>query len=276
MKVYSDVLGSFIEVEDNPKRIISLSPATTDALFSLGLDNEIVGVSPFCNIPPKAKEKPKVGSYLRVNYKLLDELDPDLILTTTGAQLGVSRELFEKGYPVYPFPLPTTVYGIIDMYLNIARIVGKTEFGIEKAKELSILINKLSSSTRKTVLGYYEIDLGGPITVGRFSYITHSLYLLGIKNIFSFEPNTYFQPDMQLLKKRAEEIEIIVYEDSYGKIKSVEEVVDLFVKRGLSSIKAIRENKVLLASPDTFAHYGPSHIRIIYEFKKKIDEVLQH
>jgi len=276
MKIYSDVLGSFIELKDNPKRIVSLSPATTDALFSLGLDKEIVGVSPFCNIPSKAKEKPKVGSYLRVNYKLLDELNPDLILTTTGAQLGVSKELFEKGYPVYPFPLPTTLYGIIDMYLNIARIVDKTEFGIEKTKELSTLLSKLSESTKKPVLGYYEIDLGGPITVGRFSYITHSLHLLGIKNIFSFEPNTYFQPDIQVLKKKGEDIEIIVYEDSYGKLKNVEDVVDLFLKRGLGSLKAVKEGKVVLAPPDTFAHYGPSHIRIIYEFKKKIDDILEH
>src|SRR3989304_4816860 len=43
-----------------PKRIVSLAPNITEILFSLGLDEEIVGISIHCNFPAQAKSKARV------------------------------------------------------------------------------------------------------------------------------------------------------------------------------------------------------------------------
>ncbi len=58
-----------IPSEIKKQRIISLAPATTEILFSLGLGDEIVGVTTFCNYPPQALDCEKVG--IRFNKLLI-------------------------------------------------------------------------------------------------------------------------------------------------------------------------------------------------------------
>ena len=47
--------------EETPHRIISLAPNITEILFALGLGENIVGVTNFCDYPEEAMQKPKVG-----------------------------------------------------------------------------------------------------------------------------------------------------------------------------------------------------------------------
>ncbi len=49
-------------------RIVSLLPAATEICFALGLGGDLVGVSPECDYPPAAREKPAV-SRVRMNYE---------------------------------------------------------------------------------------------------------------------------------------------------------------------------------------------------------------
>ena len=64
------------------KRIISLTPASTEILFALGLDEEIIGVSTYCSRPGKAKEKERVGSFSSPNIEKIISLKPDLVILT--------------------------------------------------------------------------------------------------------------------------------------------------------------------------------------------------
>jgi iron complex transport system substrate-binding protein len=62
------------------QRIISLSPNITEILFALGIGEKVVGVTRYCNYPPQAKEKPKVGGYLDPNYEAILSLKPDIVV----------------------------------------------------------------------------------------------------------------------------------------------------------------------------------------------------
>ncbi len=137
MEVYSEILGTRVRIPDEPSRIVSLAPSITETLYELGAEDRVVGISHFCHKPSRVAGKPRVGSYLSVNYAELERLEPDLILTVSGAQLGVSRELHEKGFPVYPLPLPTTVYGILDLVVNVGRLVGLQDEAERLASELA-------------------------------------------------------------------------------------------------------------------------------------------
>ena len=44
-----------------PQRIVALAPSITETLFALGLGERVVGVSRFCQFPPEARNRPKVG-----------------------------------------------------------------------------------------------------------------------------------------------------------------------------------------------------------------------
>ena len=61
-------------------RIVSTSPSFTETLFALGQGDRVVGVTRFCNYPPEAKTRPKVGGYLDPNYEAIAALRPDMVL----------------------------------------------------------------------------------------------------------------------------------------------------------------------------------------------------
>jgi iron complex transport system substrate-binding protein len=67
-----------------PQRIVSLTPALTEILFAVGAGDRVVGVTQFCDFPPEAKSKPKVGGYVNPSVEAVLALKPDLVLVSPG------------------------------------------------------------------------------------------------------------------------------------------------------------------------------------------------
>lgn len=63
-----------------PQRVVSLAPSVTETLFALGLGDRVVGVTRYCDYPPEATRKPKVGGYYDPNYEAILSLKPDLVI----------------------------------------------------------------------------------------------------------------------------------------------------------------------------------------------------
>ena len=61
-------------------RIISMAPNLTEILYALELEDRIVGVTSFCDYPPAAKKKPKIGGLYDANYESIVTLAPTLVL----------------------------------------------------------------------------------------------------------------------------------------------------------------------------------------------------
>ena len=61
-------------------RIISLAPSVTETLFALGAGAEVVGVSQYCDYPPRARQLPKVGSFITPNLEAIVALRPTIVI----------------------------------------------------------------------------------------------------------------------------------------------------------------------------------------------------
>ncbi|MEB3765465.1 MAG: helical backbone metal receptor [Desulfurococcales archaeon] len=255
-KIYSEILGEYVELPDKPSRIISLAPSITETLYLLGLEQRIVAVSHFCNKPREAKQKPRIGSYFQVNMKKLEELDPDLVLVTTGAQRKLALELHSKGYKVYPVPLPTSIYGIIDNTITIGYVTNTIDPARKLARQLARKATLLEGQVKNNPRIYYEIWLGGPVTIGAYSYITDALNHIGAKTCFEdHEQPWIINPDPDQIKQCNPGI--ILYEIppySENTIKLIEKSI---LERGLD------KNKILALPPDSLAHYGPDLFNIL-------------
>ncbi len=69
------------EVAGRPyRRIVSLSPSITECLFALGLGDRVVGVTNYCDYPPEALTRSKVGGYYDLNLEAIMALRPDLVV----------------------------------------------------------------------------------------------------------------------------------------------------------------------------------------------------
>ena len=258
VKAFSEILGEEVDIPERPGRIVSFSPAITEALFLLGFGDYVVGVSAFCARPPEAAMKRKVGSYNTVDPQLLSELRPDLIFTVTGYQREFAVAL-SKRFPVYPLELPVSVAGMIDGVTKLGLVLGAPERGRELA---SRLLQKLSGirQVRAKLRTYVEIDLGGPVSFGAYSYITDALHLLGASNIYGDVRSEWLTPPLGEIP--GEDPDVFLYEAKmFSKFvpRKLEELID---RRGWRETGFVRKgNYFLTPGPlDFLAHHGPSFV----------------
>ena len=81
------------------KRIVSLAPSITEILYALGQGDQVVGVTRYCNYPPEARTKNRIGGYFDLNYEAVVELEPTLIIML--AEHVKAREYFSgTGYQI--------------------------------------------------------------------------------------------------------------------------------------------------------------------------------
>jgi iron complex transport system substrate-binding protein len=115
-----DDLGRLVAINGTPQRIVSLAPSNTEILFALGLGDKMVGVTDWCDYPPEAQDKEKVGSYDTPDTEKIVALTPDLILVAYGTTMDVINNLVGLGL---------TVFGIkstdLDDVLNDIKRVGE-------------------------------------------------------------------------------------------------------------------------------------------------------
>jgi iron complex transport system substrate-binding protein len=76
----SALLNSRLSAQQKVRRIVSTAPSITEALFALGLGDEVVGVSQYCDFPPAAATLPKVGTYIKPDAEAIARLVPDLVI----------------------------------------------------------------------------------------------------------------------------------------------------------------------------------------------------
>jgi iron complex transport system substrate-binding protein len=256
---------------DRCERIISFSPAVTEALFQMGLGDFVVGVSVYCVRPESARKKNIVGSYNSFKEDKLRELMPDIIFTTTGYQLELIEKLNDK-FNVYPVRLPPSVSEIIATCFEVGVVAGYFSKAREIERKLTTELGNLISSARKEVKPrvYVEIDLGGPVTFGAYSYITDAIELLGGVNVFGEFPAEWLKPDDEIVKELNPDL--IIYEPKmFSKRRERERILSMFNAR-FGDIKAVKEGKIFITPGiyDFLAHHGPSFITEVMPWLKDI------
>jgi iron complex transport system substrate-binding protein len=96
-------------------RVVSLSPATTEALFAIGAGPSVVGRSRYCDFPPEALRVPVVGGWVDADLEAVLQLAPDLVVGSVGpAAAGLARSLGARGIVTW-FPPVESVDAIRDM-----------------------------------------------------------------------------------------------------------------------------------------------------------------
>ena len=144
-----DDRGKSIEFKERPRRIVSLVPTQTELLFSLGLGNDVVGVTTYCNYPEAAKHKEEVGGFAEFDMEKIIALKPDLILSFGTIQSPVTEELEKRGLKVF-WMYPHTVNDILNSIERVGEITGT----IQEAKQLRESVEKELNALRKA-LGHY-------------------------------------------------------------------------------------------------------------------------
>jgi iron complex transport system substrate-binding protein len=142
----TDQMGRQVRIERMPERIISLSPSNTEISYALGLENELVGVTEFCDYPEAAKSKTVVGGFSTVDVEKVVASQPDLILTAAIHETEVIPQLEALDLTVLALAPKT-----LDEVLAAINLVGKCTGKREAAEELVTSLDKrIKDITDKT------------------------------------------------------------------------------------------------------------------------------
>ena len=107
-----------------PKRIVSLSPGTTEMLFALGLGKYVVGDTTYCDYPPAAKTIAKVGD-VNTSYEKVLALHPTLVVADRTANARAVARLTALRQPVLAVA-PTSLSGVETSLRQIGARTGTT------------------------------------------------------------------------------------------------------------------------------------------------------
>ncbi|OPY72477.1 MAG: Vitamin B12-binding protein precursor [Syntrophorhabdus sp. PtaU1.Bin050] len=162
--------------QDVPQRIVSLGPAITEALFLLGVENRVVGVTTYCQKPPRAKEKERVGTILETDVEKIIRMKPDLVLGTSLTNVKDIGKLEGLGIKVVVFDVSKNFGQLCEVFLQIGRLVGKEA----KAQGLIADSRKRLADMQKTVAGLKKkrvfVQLGAkPLFAATKDYFVNDL-----------------------------------------------------------------------------------------------------
>ncbi len=189
--------GAVAEQSSPPKRIISLAPNVTEILFALGLGDNIVGVTTFCDYPPEAKKKPKIGGMSNPSLEAVVSLRPDLVVVTTD---GNPKEFEER---LVSLKINTFIFDARRLselpqgIRSLAAALGVKERGEKLAKELEAGIHRSVHSALRTphsTLGKKILFIVWPeplIVAGPGTVIDDAITLLGYGNIAGTAKTAY-------------------------------------------------------------------------------------
>ena len=182
-----DDLGRPVVITGVPRRIVSLAPANTEILFALGLGNRVVGVTDFCNYPPEALEKEKVGAFYPPDIEKIVAMAPDLILASDIHRHELIPALEERGLTVFALG-PQTLDDVFESITRVGQITGRERSAANLVSNMQDRIDYVKAQTaqveyRPRVL---YVTWHDPLwTVGRNTWIDDLIEIAGGANIFS-------------------------------------------------------------------------------------------
>lgn len=240
-----DGFGNKVIIEKQPTKIISLAPSHTEILFALGLNNEIAGVTTYCNYPEEATTKERVGDAFNLNIEKILELDPDLIIQYGPGKDDANKQLRDAGIVVLGYE-PESVDEVISLIEEIGRItnhmIQAKSVTVDMMSKRDYITNKVSSVENKAKV-FFEIWDEPLQAAGPGSFIDEIIKLAGGENIASDAEGAYAQFDLEQLIERDPDVYLMSEDLETKTIESVK------ARPGYSELSAVKNDRIYILDP---------------------------
>ncbi|MDZ4859098.1 MAG: helical backbone metal receptor [Candidatus Hydrogenedentes bacterium] len=229
--------------------IVSFGPNITETIFALGEGDRIVGVTNFCDYPPEAAAKTRVGGYLDPDLEKITALAPELIILP-GKMEKLATLAQQNRIPI----LNAHMDSLATIYASI-RSIGAALGCSPKADELCARIEGDLDAVRESVKDQPRVklliinarqshDLNNLFTVGQTSFISELADIAGGDAIFNDTDNPYFEASKETVVMRAPDV---IIEFHAGENLTAEEQARYIADwNELAGLPAVRNQRVYL------------------------------
>lgn len=249
-----------------PKRYISLAPATTEILFALGLEDQIAGVSQFCDYPYSVILKEKIGTFSEPNIEKIISLKPDIIFCAGLEQASVVKKLQELGLTVCVSD-PNTIEELLTSIREIGELTGKEGEAQDLTDNMQKAIQQIAFETKfrtnkpKVFVEIYSSPL---MTAGKNSILGELVTIAGGENIAENVKRPYSIFTSEEVIRANPDCIVLTYMDSKNPAGLVGR------RLGWSALAAVKNNRVYNdIDPNTLIRPGPRIVEGLKELKNK-------
>jgi iron complex transport system substrate-binding protein len=234
-------------------RVVSLSPATTEAVYALGAT--LVGRSRFCDYPAEVSAVPSVGGFADPSFEAILALVPDLVVGVQGPGLGPELEQRIQARGIRTFFPPTDRMAEIDaMISGLGERLERAERGRELVRALAAhrarIARALQHRERPRALLVFGLR---PIVVAGVGGFAHEmLSLAGADNAVKTPGARY--PTLGIERVIALDPDVVV--DATGVEGHDSETVHATLP-GWSELRALRQGKLLKIRDARVLRPGP-------------------
>ncbi len=262
-------------IQDQPLRIISLSPSQTENLFALGLGDQIIGVSDFCDYPAEVLTIEKMGSSWTINLERILEMDPDIVFIYAGGQPEAVEQMNDAGIQVVDFT-PESIDEVFESILETGELTNRVDEAQRIVEELQtekeLIVSKVKDLPKVPV--FYQIWDEPLQTAGPGSFTHELIELAGGENIAGDTDTEYPMYSVEALVEKNPEIYFMPpHVQNFEEM--TEEMAETYREEvrnrpGYDQIKAIRENKIELMEPNISSRPGVRIIKGLRMFAEAI------
>lgn len=247
-------------------RVITLTPSLTEIVFALGAGDRIVGVSDYCDFPPAARQRPKVGSFLSPSIERILALHPDLVLLDS-VQHDVAAMLEHAGSRVLLVPMQDL--GQVQASLvSIGRALGDREQAGEALRaqlerEIAEVRSQTAGQPPRRVMFVVDRQIGGLrglVVAGPGSYLDELMRVAGGENIFSDMKARYGKVAVETIEERRPEVILDAVHTEAGQAELLRQ--DWMV---LARVPAVATGQVHVLGSREFVTPGPRIGQVLHE-----------
>jgi ABC-type Fe3+-hydroxamate transport system substrate-binding protein len=194
-----DARGQRISLDASPDRIVSLVPSQTELLAYLDLDDEVVGITRFCERPEHWRsEKTIVGGTKEVDVDTVRDLEPHLILANHEENTADDVAALDDVAPVFVTEVKT-----VEDALQMIRTVGElTDTSDQTSTLAGNIISRFESLPSVPPLrAAYFIWREPYMTVGGDTFIHDVMGWGGFENVYA-EQTRYPEVELEALAEK--------------------------------------------------------------------------
>lgn len=239
------------------RRIVSLTPSLTEIVFAVGAGDRLVGVSDYCDYPPEAQARPRVGSFLSPSLERILALQPDLVLLD-GVQQEMTATLQEAGLFAMPVPMDNLAEvrkGILAVGQRLGAEGAARQIVAGIDRDLAAVAPP-PGARRPRVLFVVDRDVGGLqglVVAGPGTYLDELIHAAGGDNIFSDLPLRYAKVSTESISARRPEVVL----DAVHVSDRTQDSKVLLDWQALPEVPAVASGRVFLLSQKEFITPGP-------------------
>jgi iron complex transport system substrate-binding protein len=255
-----------VTIEEEPERIVSLSPSATEILFAIGAGDQVVATDEYSTYPAEAPTTDLSG--FEPNIEAIAGYEPDLVVAASDtSDLVASLEALD--IPVLLNPAPPTVEEGFDGMAALGIATGNATESDALVEDLRAEIEAAYATApdlEEPLRVYHELD-DTFFAASSFGFIGSVYAELGAENIAD-EADTARSGFPQLTEEAviAADPQLIVITDQVS--YTADDVAD---RPGWDGVSAVRSDSIVTVDADIASRWGPRLPQLITAVASAMD-----